>query len=135
MARTSKREAARTVLIGEMAAEFGVTLRALRFYEAKGLLTPERRGLTRLYSAADRTRLAAILKGKALGLSLREIRASLAPGTATSPAAGLRLSAAEVARKIAVLEAQKQEIERALAGLRAYTATSGASLRSSRGKR
>ena len=108
--------------IGDIAREFGVTLRTLRFYESKGMLKPERRGLTRLYSAADRTRLATILKGKELGLSLREIRASLAPGSATSPT-GLRLSTTEVERKIAVLEAQKHEIERALAGLREHGGT------------
>ena len=49
--------------IGELSREFGVTLRALRFYENKGLISPHRDGLNRLYSQGDRTRLALILKG------------------------------------------------------------------------
>ncbi|MBV8840465.1 MAG: MerR family transcriptional regulator, partial [Alphaproteobacteria bacterium] len=60
--------------IGELSREFGVTLRALRFYENKGLITPQRDGLNRLYSQGDRTRLALILKGKKLGFTLGEIR-------------------------------------------------------------
>ena len=60
--------------IGELARDFGVTLRALRFYENKGLLSPQREGLSRLYSQGDRTRLALILKGKKLGFTLGEIR-------------------------------------------------------------
>src|SRR5438045_9614518 len=60
--------------IGELSREFGVTLRALRFYENKGLISPQREGLSRLYSKGDRTRLALILKGKKLGFTLAEIR-------------------------------------------------------------
>src|SRR5262245_44552528 len=60
--------------IGELAKEFGVTLRTLRFYENKRLLSPRREGLARLYSKADRDRLALILKGKKLGFTLSEIR-------------------------------------------------------------
>lgn len=56
--------------IGELAEEFDVTTRTLRFYEEKGLLSPSRSGQTRVYSAADRTRLKLILRGKRLGLSL-----------------------------------------------------------------
>ncbi len=56
--------------IGELSREFGVTLRALRFYENKGLISPHRDGLNRLYSQGDRTRLALILKGKKLGFTL-----------------------------------------------------------------
>ena len=59
--------------IGDLAREFDVTLRALRFYEDKGLLSPRREGLARLYSAADRVRLQLILKGKRLGFTLAEI--------------------------------------------------------------
>lgn len=60
--------------IGEIAAEFGVTLRTLRFYEDKGLLNPERIGVTRLYSRRDRARLKLILLGKRLGFSLDEVK-------------------------------------------------------------
>lgn len=60
--------------IGELAREFGVTLRALRFYEDKGLLNPQRRGQSRVYSRRDRARLKIILMGKRVGFSLGEIR-------------------------------------------------------------
>lgn len=58
--------------IRELADEFDVTTRTLRFYEEKGLLTPTRDGQIRRYSAADRTRLKLIMRGKRLGLSLEE---------------------------------------------------------------
>ena len=60
--------------IGEMAKEYGVTLRTLRFYEDKGLLTPKRDGSTRLYSRRDRTRLKLILLGRKVGFSLRDVK-------------------------------------------------------------
>ncbi len=59
--------------IGEMCDEFGVTARALRFYEDENLIAPERRGTARLYSDRDRARLAWILRGKRVGFSLAEI--------------------------------------------------------------
>lgn len=58
--------------IRDLAAEFGVTPRTIRFYEEKGLLNPARDGLHRLFSPADRTRLRLILRGKRLGFSLDE---------------------------------------------------------------
>lgn len=58
--------------ISELAAEFAVTTRTIRFYEEKGLLRPRRSGQRRIYSPADRTRLRLILRGKRLGLSLDE---------------------------------------------------------------
>jgi DNA-binding transcriptional MerR regulator len=58
--------------ISDLAEEFGVTTRTIRFYEEKGLLTPQREGSRRIYSPADRTRLRLILRGKRLGLSLEE---------------------------------------------------------------
>jgi DNA-binding transcriptional MerR regulator len=60
--------------ITALAAEFGVTLRALRHYEDVGLITPERRGSTRVFHPRDRIRLQLILRGKRLGFSLPEIR-------------------------------------------------------------
>jgi len=59
--------------IGELASEFDITLRALRFYEDKGLVEPRRVGNTRLYSRRDRARLKLILLGKRVGLSLQDI--------------------------------------------------------------
>lgn len=64
----------RTWSIGELAREFGITARAIRFYEDEGLIQPERRGQTRVYRPADRTRLKLILRGKRLGFSLAESR-------------------------------------------------------------
>jgi DNA-binding transcriptional MerR regulator len=58
--------------ISDLAGEFDVTTRTIRFYEEKGLLNPRREGTRRIYSAADRTRLRLILRGKRLGLSLDE---------------------------------------------------------------
>jgi DNA-binding transcriptional MerR regulator len=60
--------------ITELAEEFDLTLRTLRHYEDVGLLTPERRGTTRVFHARDRTRLRLILRGRRLGFSLPEIR-------------------------------------------------------------
>ena len=59
--------------IGDLAKEFGISTRAIRFYEAKGLLTPERVGATRVFRRRDRARLILILRGKRLGFSLRDI--------------------------------------------------------------
>lgn len=58
--------------ISDLAGEFGVTTRTIRFYEEKGLLRPQREGTRRIYSTADRTRLRLILRGKRLGLSLEQ---------------------------------------------------------------
>ncbi|MEL6436873.1 MAG: MerR family DNA-binding transcriptional regulator [Pseudomonadota bacterium] len=63
-----------TFRIGELAREFDVTLRTLRFYEDKGLLSPRRVGNVRLYSRGDRARLRIILLGKRVGFSLKDIR-------------------------------------------------------------
>ncbi|MFP1684514.1 MerR family transcriptional regulator [Alloalcanivorax sp. C16-1] len=63
-----------TYSIGELAREFDVTTRTIRFYEDQGLLSPRRRGQTRVYSPADRTTLKLILRGKRLGFSLAESR-------------------------------------------------------------
>ncbi|MEO0392959.1 MAG: MerR family DNA-binding transcriptional regulator [Pseudomonadota bacterium] len=63
-----------TFSIGQLADEFEVTHRTIRFYEDEGLLSPARRGTTRIYSNGDRGRLALILRGKRLGFSISEIR-------------------------------------------------------------
>ena len=59
--------------IADLAREFGISTRAIRFYEAKGLIAPERVGATRVFRRRDRARLILILRGKRLGFSLREI--------------------------------------------------------------
>jgi DNA-binding transcriptional MerR regulator len=64
-----------TYTITELAQEFDITPRAIRFYEDVGLLTPARAGRNRVYTQRDRTRLKLTLRGKRLGLSLSEIKA------------------------------------------------------------
>ena len=64
----------RTFSISELAQEFDVTTRAIRFYEAEGLLSPAREGQRRIYTRRDRVRLMLTLRGKRIGLSLQEIR-------------------------------------------------------------
>jgi DNA-binding transcriptional MerR regulator len=63
-----------TWTITELAEEFGITLRAIRHYEDVGLISPERRGTTRVFHPRDRIRLQLILRGRRLGFSLPEIR-------------------------------------------------------------
>ncbi|WP_129792729.1 MerR family DNA-binding transcriptional regulator [Sphingosinicella sp. CPCC 101087] len=65
---------ARAYTITQLCDEFGVTARALRFYEDEGLISPERQGMARIYSWRDRARLAWILRGKRVGFSLADIR-------------------------------------------------------------
>ncbi|MGE7155265.1 MerR family transcriptional regulator [Methylorubrum rhodesianum] len=60
--------------VTQLAKELGVTARTVRFYEDKGLLTPQRAGNTRIFTHRDKVRLILILRGKRLGFSLREIK-------------------------------------------------------------
>lgn len=66
------RMATKTYTISELAREFGVTTRTIRFYEEKGLVQPLREGQKRLYSPADRVRIKLILRGKRIGMTLQE---------------------------------------------------------------
>ncbi|HYP31857.1 MAG TPA: MerR family DNA-binding transcriptional regulator [Burkholderiaceae bacterium] len=72
--KAAKAQAAKSFTITELAAEFDVTPRAIRFYEDVGLLEPTRAGRNRVYSQRERTRLKLTLRGKRLGLSLQEIK-------------------------------------------------------------
>ena len=92
--------------ISELAREFDVTPRAIRFYEDQGLLAPRREGQRRIYSPRDRTRLKLTLRGKRLGLTLSEIRDLIdmyEPGRDERP---------QLERFLAVLEAHKTALER-----------------------
>ncbi|MDQ0392576.1 MerR family transcriptional regulator [Labrys monachus] len=108
---------AATYTIGDLAREFGVTLRTLRFYEDKGLLNPTRDNLTRLYSARDREHLQLILKGKRLGFTLVEIGEMIAHH-GEGKSASLDISADTVREQIEHLERQRREIDEALVELR-----------------
>ena len=90
--------------IGELATEFDVTPRAIRFYEDHGLLAPKRAGQRRIYSPGDRTRLKLTLRGKRLGLTLSEIRELIdmyEPGRDERP---------QLARFLAVLESHRTSL-------------------------
>src|SRR5262245_6171888 len=106
-----------TCTIGELARDAGVTLRALRFYQSKGLLTPRRNGSARLFSHEDRDRLALILQGKRLGFTLTEIREMLA-ARARGCTKALPIGRRKCVEQINMLERQRRDIEAALAELR-----------------
>jgi DNA-binding transcriptional MerR regulator len=116
-------ETAKSYTIGDLAREFSVTLRTLRFYEDRGLLSPRREGTVRIYDARDRDRLSVILKGKQLGFTLTEIRAMVAEDRVSGGvAANLKLSLDQIEDQISHLEQQKDEIEQALIELKARRA-------------
>ena len=112
--------------IGDLAREFDVTLRTLRFYENRGLLSPRRQGTARIYDARDRSRLSVILKGKQLGFTLTEIRAMLArDGRSATTTDELKLTPDQIEDQIAHLEGQKREIDEALTELKEQRRTLG----------
>ncbi len=99
--------------ISELAHEFDVTPRAIRFYEDQGLITPRREGQRRVYTARDRTRLKLTLRGKRLGLTLSEIKELIdmyEPG---------RDQRAQLERFLAVLESHKASLAQQRADLEA----------------
>jgi DNA-binding transcriptional MerR regulator len=101
--------------ISDLAGEFQVTTRAIRFYEEKGLLAPTRVGLQRIYKPSDRVRLKLILRGKRLGLSLNECRELL---DMYDPAHGNVDQLRRLMEKIDDKEAQLQRQLRDIAGTR-----------------
>jgi DNA-binding transcriptional MerR regulator len=105
------------ITIGELARDSGVTLRALRFYQSKGLLAPQRDGTLRIFSSADRARLGLIQQGKRLGFTLWEIRDMLA-ARARGYAGSLPISRNKCIEQVKLLERQLRELELALAELR-----------------
>jgi len=109
----------RSWTIGELARECDVTLRALRFYEGKGLLAPAREGSVRLYGPDDVRRLKLILRGKRIGFSLIEIRELLS--LLDRPHGGQGAVGAlleRVERQVAVLDEQRREVELSLEAIR-----------------
>jgi DNA-binding transcriptional MerR regulator len=104
--------------IGEMCDDFGVTARALRFYEDEELIGPERRGTTRLYTDRDRARLTWILRGKRVGFSLNDIRELLDLYDVGDQQHTQMLATLDRCRdRIAILERQKQDIDATIAEL------------------
>ena len=105
-----------TITIAGLAEEFGVTLRTLRFYEARGFLFPQRTGPARRYTQEDRNRVAFILQAKRLGFTLREAGDMIAAPEHDPDR--LQLSRQQCTEQINLLERQKRAIETALAELR-----------------
>ena len=111
--------------ITELCREFGVTLRALRFYEDKGLLAPRRINGTRVYTRRDRARLALILRAKAIGSSLAEIKhyLDLYGDHGEGRAQQLNFVISRTDAAIADLEAKRAHIDATLAELRLINQT------------
>jgi DNA-binding transcriptional MerR regulator len=104
--------------IADLAREFGISTRAIRFYESKGLLSPERVGGTRVFRRRDRARLILILRGKRLGFSLRDISEYLSLYDAQSQAAQVHLLVEMVDRRLALLEGQMADLQTTVGELR-----------------
>ena len=104
--------------IGDVARQFGVTLRALRFYEDKGLISPKREGSTRLYTHRDITRLKLVLLGRKIGFSLREVKQIMdlydPEGRNVKQ---LRTLLDKSERQVTKLEKQRESIDEAIADL------------------
>jgi DNA-binding transcriptional MerR regulator len=112
-------EQSRLYTIGELANEFAVTTRAIRFYESKGLIAPARRGVARAYSRRDRARLMLILRGKNLGFSLEAIAEYLKLYDA-DPAhiAQTQMLLARVEEAIESLQMKRADLDRTLKELK-----------------
>ncbi|PKQ09453.1 MAG: transcriptional regulator [Alphaproteobacteria bacterium HGW-Alphaproteobacteria-12] len=107
-----------TFSITELAEEFGLTTRAIRFYEDKGLLSPERRGQVRIYHPRDRARLILIVRGKNVGLALAEIKEILSlydlrDGCETQN----QVAVDKFRKRISLLREQRREIDLQISAL------------------
>ncbi|RDE08024.1 MerR family transcriptional regulator [Pelagibacterium lacus] len=104
--------------IADLAKEFDISTRAIRFYETKGLLKPERVGSTRVFRRRDRARLILILRGKRLGFSLRDISEYLSLYDADSTrTAQVRMLVDKVDERLTQLEAQMTDLRTTIAEL------------------
>lgn len=149
MAAPSRKDAARALVaahgeaqapeffsISDLADEFGVTHRAIRFYESKGLLAPKRLNGARIYSRRDRARLHIIVRAKSLGSSLEEIRdyLDLYGQHGEGRIRQLELSVARSAEMIAELEDKRREIDQQIEELRLINAVCREKIDKKRGR-
>jgi DNA-binding transcriptional MerR regulator len=108
-----------TYSISDLASEFDVTTRTIRFYEEKGFLKPAREGTRRIYSPSDRTKLRLVLRGKRLGLSLNEsAEIVLMYGSPRNNRRQLEKLLARIREKQVELKSQQQDLEFMLLDLR-----------------
>lgn len=103
--------------IADLSREFGISTRAIRFYESKGLLSPERLGATRVFRRRDRARLILILRGKRLGFSLREISDYLGLYDADRNQQ-VTMLAEKVDERLKILEQQLSDLQTTIAELK-----------------
>lgn len=109
----------RSYTISGLAREFGITTRTIRFYESRGLISPERQGTSRSYSRRDRARLMLILRGRNLGFSVEDVGDYLALYDADpGQIAQTRLLLDKVMAAISDLDKKRADIDAALADLR-----------------
>ncbi len=104
--------------VTQLARDLGITARTIRFYEDKGLITPQRAGSTRVYTGRDRARMILILRGKRLGFSLREIKDYLdLYDVDHTQSEQIRLLRAAVAKRLASLREQFEALQETIAEL------------------
>jgi DNA-binding transcriptional MerR regulator len=108
----------RTFTIRQLTKEFSVTARTLRFYEDEGLIGPERRGQSRIYSVKDRARTILILRGRRLGFSLAEIREYLGLYDSQDNTRQLEHARRKCVERIDAYEKQKLDIDIAISELK-----------------
>ncbi|EGQ9060916.1 MerR family DNA-binding transcriptional regulator [Vibrio parahaemolyticus] len=124
-----------TFKISELAKEFDITTRSIRFYEDLGLLTPERKGNTRIYNGRDRIRLKLILRGKRLGFSLADIKELFELYDTDQSTEQLNYMIRLIEEKKAALQQQANDIQAVMMELSAAQLRCQNTLRSMKGEK
>jgi DNA-binding transcriptional MerR regulator len=114
-----------TFSIRQLADEFQVTTRTLRYYEAQGLMRPQRLGTVRIYSTKDRERIAEILRAREIGLSVRDIGDLIRIHEREGEASRNAMAAPLLAERLRALQAERLRIDNAIAAVTALCARLG----------